>query len=138
MSDPAKPICPHCGAPLLARTHGDLTCVSHGTLVRHDLLDQLFGAGTASRVTLAAIKAPQAPRKCPLDRYATSHVRSAGGLEGDACGRCGSLWIPWASVDAALRTTPAPTSGSPSEQRSLMALAVARSLAGITQAPARR
>lgn len=127
MSDPSKPICPTCGAPLFARDHGIMTCVSHGALVSHDVLDATFGAGTAEVSRKSASRAAQAPRKCPLDRYATSYLRSASGhLEADGCGRCGSLWIPWTTVDAAFRSVPAPAAGSPAEQRSLMALACAR------------
>ncbi|HEX2022518.1 MAG TPA: hypothetical protein VHH36_07380 [Candidatus Thermoplasmatota archaeon] len=122
----AKPICPTCGAPLFARSHGDMSCVSHGLFFSHDTLDASFGIGSAEYARQLAERSPQVGRKCPLDRYALSAVASpTGRVRADGCGRCGSLWIPWDTIDAVLRETPI-DAPSHAEARSLMGLACAR------------
>ena len=129
MTDTARPICVHCGASLFVRTHGDMSCVSHGHFFSHDLLDSTFGLGSAEYARLQAEHAAQAPIKCPLDRYAMSHVASATGrVHGQACGRCGSLWIDLAVIEEVLRTTPAPAGSTAAEARSVMAFACARGI----------
>ena len=138
--DTARPICVHCGAPLLARTHGDMTCVQHGHFFSHDLLDSAFGLGSAEYARQMAEHAPQAPVKCPLDRYAMSYVRSPSGrVTAQGCGRCGSLWIDLAVVESVAATTPPPADVSPAERRSVMAFACARGvLTPANKAPVRR
>lgn len=128
MTDTARPICVHCGASLFARTHGDMTCVQHGHFLGHDLLDSTFGLGSAEYARQQAEHSPQAPIKCPLDRYAMSHVTSpTGRVHAQACGRCGSLWIDLAVIELVQSTTPTPpTAGTAAEARSLMAFACAR------------
>ncbi|HET6406145.1 MAG TPA: hypothetical protein VFH78_16020 [Candidatus Thermoplasmatota archaeon] len=139
MTDTARPICVHCGAPLFARNHGDMTCVQHGHFFSHDLLDSAFGLGSAEYARQQAERAPQAPIKCPLDRYAMSHVTSPSGrVHAQGCGRCGSLWIDLAVIDAVGQTTPV-AADSPAERRSLLAFACARGvLTPANKAPARR
>ncbi|HVM46284.1 MAG TPA: hypothetical protein VM582_10145 [Candidatus Thermoplasmatota archaeon] len=140
MSDTARPICVHCGAPLFARSHGDMTCVTHGHFLSHDLLDATFGIGSAEYARQLAEVSPQAPIKCPLDRYAMSHVASpTGRVHAQGCGRCGSLWIDLAVIEDVSRSTPAPGAATPADARSIMALACARGvLTPAGKAPARR
>ncbi|HUR68206.1 MAG TPA: hypothetical protein VM370_03100 [Candidatus Thermoplasmatota archaeon] len=128
MTDTARPICVHCGAALFARTHGDMTCVTHGHFFSHELLDSAFGIGSAEYSRQQAEHGPQAPIKCPLDRYAMSHVHSPSGrVTGQACGRCGSLWIDLAVIESVGQTTPV-SAESPAEKRSLLAFACARGI----------
>lgn len=140
MTDTARPICVHCGAPLFARTHGDMTCVQHGHFFSHDLLDSTFGLGSAEYARLQAEHAPQAPIKCPLDRYAMSHITSpTGRVHAQGCGRCGSLWIDLAVIETVMQSTPVTGDASPAERRSVMAFACARGvLTPANKAPARR
>lgn len=127
-TDTARPICVHCGAPLFARTHGDMNCVTHGHFFSHDLLDSAFGIGSAEYSRQQAERAPQAPIKCPLDRYAMSHVHSPSGrVTAQGCARCGSLWIDLAVIEAVGQSTPV-NADSPAEKRSLLAFACARGL----------
>lgn len=130
MSDPARPICVHCGGPLFARQHGDMTCVTHGHFFSHDVLESTFGIGSAEYMRQTAERSPQAPIKCPADRYAMSHVENASGrVRAQGCGRCGSLWVDLAVVEQVMATTPAPaTATTQAEARSVMAFATARSL----------
>lgn len=129
MTDTARPICVHCGAPLFARSHGDMTCVTHGHFLSHDLLDRTFGIGSAEYARQLAEHSPQAPIKCPADRYAMSHVQSpTGRVQAQGCGRCGSLWINLAVVEQVMQTTPAPAGATAAEARSIMALACARGI----------
>lgn len=126
-TDTARPICPHCGAALFARSHGDMTCVTHGNFFSHDLLDATFGLGSAEYARMMAEHAAQAPIKCPLDRYAMSYVASASGkVQAQGCGRCGSLWMPLSTIEDVMRSTPAPAGTTPAEARSVMAFACAR------------
>jgi len=126
MTDTARPICVHCGASLFARTHGDMTCVTHGHFFSHDVLDSAFGIGSAEYSRQQAERSQQAPIKCPLDRYAMSHVHSpTGRVAAQACARCGSLWIDLCVIEAVGQTTPVPAD-NPSEKRSLLAFACAR------------
>lgn len=138
-TDTARPICVHCGASLFARTHGDMTCVSHGHFFSHDLLDSAFGIGSAEYARQMAEHSPQAPIKCPLDRYAMSHVHSpTGRVTAQGCGRCGSLWIDLAVIEAVGQSTPV-AAESPAEKRSLLAFACARGvLTPANKAPLRR
>lgn len=126
VTDTARPICVHCGASLFARTHGDMTCVQHGHFFSHDLLDSAFGIGSAEYARQLAEASNQAPVKCPVDRYAMSHVASpTGRVHAQACARCGSLWIDLAVIEQVMATTPA-TDASPAERRSVIAFACAR------------
>jgi len=138
--DTARPICPHCGAALFARSHGDMTCVQHGHFLSHDLLDSAFGLGSAEYARQLAEASPQAPIKCPVDRYAMSQVASpTGRVHAQGCGRCGSLWMPLATIEEVMRSTPAPDGASPAEARSVMAFACARGvLTPAGKAPVRR
>lgn len=140
MTDTARPICPHCGAPLFARSHGDMTCVQHGHFLGHELLESAFGIGSAEYARQMAEASPQAPIKCPLDRYAMSHVASpTGRVHAQACGRCGSVWMPLSTIEDVMRTTPAPAGATAAEARSLMAFACARGvLTPAGKAPAKR
>lgn len=138
--DTARPICPHCGAPLFAREHGDMTCVQHGHFLSHDVLDSAFGIGSAEYARQLSESSPQAPIKCPVDRYAMSHVESpTGRVRAQGCGRCGSLWMPLSVIEEVSRATPVPNAASPAEARSLMAFACARGvLTPAGKAPLRR
>lgn len=138
--DTARPICVHCGAPLFARHHGDMTCVTHGHFLSHDMLDQTFGIGSAEYARQMAEHSPQAPIKCPLDRYAMSYVQSPSGrVKACGCGRCGSLWLDLAVIEDVTRTTPAPAGATAADVRSIMALACARGvLTPAGKTPARR
>lgn len=127
MTDTTRPVCVHCGALLFVRTHGDMTCVTHGHFFAHGLLDSTFGIGSAEYARQLAEHAPQAPIKCPLDGYAMSHVQSpTGRVSAQGCARCGSLWIDLATIEIILRTTPARADATPAEKRSMMAFACAR------------
>lgn len=124
----ARPICPMCGGPLFPRHHGDMSCVQHGLFFGHDLLERTFGIGSAEYSRQLAERAPQVGRKCPLDRYALSAVTNPSGrIHADGCGRCGSLWIPWATIDEVAQTTPV-DAPSQAEARSILGLASARSI----------
>jgi hypothetical protein len=104
-----------------------MTCVTHGHFFSHDLLDSAFGIGSAEYARQMAEHGAQAPIKCPLDRYAMSHVHSPSGrVTAQGCGRCGSLWIDLAVVEQVMHTTPSPPDASPAEVRSVMAFACAR------------
>lgn len=106
-----------------------MTCVTHGHYMSHDLLDATFGIGTAEYSRIQAEHAPPAPIKCPADRYAMSQVASPSGrVRAQACGRCGSIWMPLSVIEELQRTTPLPEGTSMSETRSVLALAAARGL----------
>lgn len=129
MTGDARPVCPTCGAPLFARSHGDMTCVTHGHFVPAQTLDATFGAGSSQRVRQATAKASMTPRKCPDDRYEMSTLASpSGAIHADACARCGGLWINMENIEAAQRQTPLGKDVPMSEARSLYALACARAL----------
>jgi len=113
-----------------------MTCVQHGHFFGSDLLDATFGAGGASRLQQVAARSPTVGRRCPQDRLAMAAVQNASGtVRGEACTRCGSLWIPLDVVDRLLATTPV-NAPNESEARSLLAMAAARSVLGVV--PARR
>lgn len=127
MSDPARPICVHCGGPLFARQLGDMTCVTHGHFFSHTTLESTFGIGSAEYLRQLSEHSAQAPIKCPADRYAMSHVHSPSGrVQGQGCGRCGSLWIDLSVIEAIGQTTPVEGDQSPADKRSLLAFACAR------------
>jgi hypothetical protein len=140
VTDTARPICVHCGASLFARSHGDMTCVSHGHFFSHELLESSFGIGSAEYSRQMAEHSAQAPIKCPLDRYAMSNVQSPSGrVTAQGCGRCGSLWIDLAVIETVGATTTLPGDPSPADRRSLLAFACARGvLTPANKVPPRR
>jgi hypothetical protein len=104
-----------------------MTCVTHGHFFSHDVLESTFGIGSAEYLRQQAERSPQAPIKCPADRYAMSHVASPSGrVAAQGCARCGSLWIDLAVIEAVGQTTPVPGDASPADRRSILALACAR------------
>lgn len=137
MTGQARPVCPMCGAPLFARSYGDMTCVTHGHFVSAQTLDATFGAGSAQRVAQQVARASLTPRKCPDDRYEMSVIRNeSGSVVADACGRCGGIWMPLAPVEHAMHATPRPDL-SPSDARSLFALGCVRSVLPVVAQRAR-
>jgi hypothetical protein len=135
----ARPVCPHCGGPLFARSHGDLACVSHGHFFGSDLLESTFGLGSAAHAQHLATQGPTVGRRCPQDRLAMASVSSvSGSVHAEACTRCGSLWVPNEVVERLIQTTPvnAPTEA---EARTMLALAAVRAvLTPAGKTPARR
>lgn len=124
----ARPVCPQCGGFLFEGPHGDLTCISHGHLLRSDVLDRTLGLGTAAHARHMAAAGQPAARRCPLDRTPMATLATVGGnLPVEACARCGTLWVPGEVVERLLRTTP-PDASTEAEARSILALAAGRAV----------
>ncbi len=131
--------CPSCHGPLAAGAHGDLACTAHGHLLGSAMLDATFGLGSAAHAQHLATTGQPVSRRCPQDNAALASVSSAGGgARGEACSRCGALWIPAEVVERLMRTTPV-DAATLEEARSVLALAAARAvLTPAGKAPARR
>lgn len=128
MFQQAKPLCPHCGGPLMSSTRGDQYCVQHGMFFAASTIEQGLGAPALAKAKALAAKGATCGRRCPNDRLALATFGNAKvTLEG--CGRCGSVWLPKAELDKVVASTPPPPSaGTPAEARSLLGFAAVKSV----------